>query len=320
MLALRPMTLMLAVVAACGPEEAAETETGSDPSTGSTGAETTSADGNNPTSDGGASGGTTDTMTDGNDSTGSGDGTDTGATAEDSCSDTPDDMVCVPAGPFSMGCNGGDCDSDEVPYHTVHLDSFDIDRHEVTVERYEACVQDGACTPPWTGGYCNFGIADRADHPVNCVLWEQAVDYCTWVGRRLPSEAEWEKAARGTDGRTYPWGNEPSGCDYAVMYTFSDGEGCGRDSTWPVGSKPAGASPYGVLDMAGNIGEWVQDWYDGDYYEQSPDSNPQGPPGGTQRVVRGGSWESFYNLQSTHGRWQLDPADSGHQYGFRCAR
>ena len=231
-------------------------------------------------------------------------------------------MVPVPAGPFQMGCNeavDGDCDSDELPYHEVTLDAYEIDETEVTVAAYAACVQAGACAEPDTGyNGCNWGAADRAEHPVNCVDWGQAGAYCAWAGKRLPTEAEWEKAARGTDGRRYPWGNATASCDFAVMY--DGGVGCGTGTTWPVGSKPAGASPCGALDMAGNVWEWVADRYDSGYYASSPETNPQGPSSGSDRVGRGGGFGYDAAALRVSNRDYAPPGYAGGGLGFRCAR
>ncbi len=206
----------------------------------------------------------------------------------------PEGMVLIPAGSFWMGCAPADkdCYEDEKPRHEVVLDAFYIDKTEVTVRQYRRCVPSGACTAPGSGGYVNSKKPGREDHPVNYTDWHQASAYCRWAKKRLPTEAEWEKAARGTDDRIYPWGNQPPSCQYAVMRIFRVGRGCGRKSTWPVGSKPAGASPYGVLDMVGNVREWVADYYDRDYYqtESSTDRNPSGPSDGEDRVFRGGGW------------------------------
>ncbi len=178
----------------------------------------------------------------------------------------PTVMVEVPGGPFQMG--------DKKSLHTVEVAGFKIDTTEVTVAAYAECVTAGQCTKPDSdSGYDNWGKADRAQHPVNSVDWHQATAYCTWKGKRLPTEQEWEKAARGTDGRIYPWGNQAATCDLAVMN--KGGLGCGRESTWPVGSKPAGASPYGALNMSGNVWEWTSD---------GSSQNEK------HRVNRGGSW------------------------------
>ena len=239
-------------------------------------------------------------------------------------------MVLVPGGPFTMGAIG--LESAE-PVHTVSLAPYWIDRTEVTVDAYGACVVDGACTVP-LGTYvagdlwkstCNWGAPwSPGDHPLNCVTWNQAQTYCAWAGKRFPTEAEWEKAARDADARTYPWGAATATCDYAVMSDASaGGAGCGLAHTAPVGSQPAGVSPYGALDMAGNVWEWVSDWYDPDYYAVSPASNPPGPtssPTGV-RGLRGGSWGNP-NPQylQTAVRFSGDPAQWSHFAGFRCAR
>ena len=234
-------------------------------------------------------------------------------------------MVLIPAGEFMMGCNeavDNQCGGDEKPYHKVHLDEYYIDKYEVTVDGYVGCVRAGKCLEPGSGEDCNWRKDDRGSHPINCVDWSQAKSYCEWVGKRLPTEAKWEKAARGTDGRKYPWGNQPTTCDYAVIE-----RGCGRNSTWPVGSKPKGASPYGLMDMAGNAWEWVEDWYHWKYYESSPSSNPPGPSSSLinpvnshqARVMRGGSWQSDSNMMRTSDRSLLGPTNRLF-VGFRCAR
>ena len=239
-------------------------------------------------------------------------------------------MVTVPAGPFWMGCNSEtdtNCQSFEQPYHEVTLSAFEIDRTEVTLAAYTECVTAGICTVPqvdWKDN-CNWGVTGKENHPVNCVDWEQATAYCTYVSKRLPTEAEWEKAARGTDGRLHPWGNESATCDRAVME--QDGQdGCGTGDTAPVCSKsPAGDSPYGACDMVGNVWEWVHDWYSSEYYATSPAENPTGPEDGVQsvnRVVRGGGFDDYdFFMRLTH-RNQYFPGYMGAQYdlGFRCAR
>lgn len=224
-------------------------------------------------------------------------------------------MVYIPEGEFTMGSNSRNY---EKPVHKVNLSAFYIDKYEVTVDEYAACVKAGICNKPGTGKYCNYSETERENHPINCVTWYDADTYCRWVGKRLPTEAEWERVARGTDEREYPWGNIEANCGYAVM---NDGKaGCGMDRTWPVGSKPKGASPYGVMDMAGNVWEWVTDWYDKDYYSRSPDRNPKGPDSGLHRVLRGGAWNHPANLLRTTNRsWYL-PDKYYNFIGFRCAR
>ena len=227
--------------------------------------------------------------------------------------------LVVPAGNFWMGCAPADssCDSDEEPFHEVYLDAFSIDVTEVEAADYDDCVQVDGCTPLGTDGACNGAMSGRRDHPVNCVSWYQAEAYCVWAGRRLPTEAEWEKAARGTDGRLHPWGDQPPDCSLAVM--DDGGWGCGTQETWPVGSLPAGQSPYGALDMAGNVWEWVSDRYSADYYSTSPAENPTGPTTGSERVFRGGSWLNDGGGLRASGRgWDL-PSYSADGLGFRCA-
>jgi eukaryotic-like serine/threonine-protein kinase len=222
-------------------------------------------------------------------------------------------MVYVPAGEFLMGSTDGDpaASSDEKPQHKVTLEAFWIDRAEVTADQYAQCVAAGKCTQPGCTG------AGKGDHPVVCVTREDAANYCAWAGRRLPTEAEWEKAARGTDGRKYPWGNEAPVCARA-NYWGKDG-GC-VGGTAAVGSYGAGASPYGALDMAGNVFEWVNDWYNSSYYGGPPVSNPQGPETGNDRVVRGCGWRNGgqYDLRVAL-RGFYPPALQSDDVGFRCA-
>ncbi|HOW50420.1 MAG TPA: SUMF1/EgtB/PvdO family nonheme iron enzyme [bacterium] len=254
---------------------------------------------------------------------------------------TPGEMVSVPAGEFQMGCNEAVddiCGGDEFPYHAVTLSAYQIGKYEVTVAEYRKCVESGACN---NGGEhihystkadefsrCNFGAEGRDAHPMQCVTWYGAKAYCEWIGQRLPTEAEWEKAARGTDGRKYPWGNEPLvSCDHAVIDDGS-GEGCGTLSTWPVGSKPNGVSPYGAHDMIGNVAEWVNDWYDGDYYATSPANDPAGPEISESRVSRGGAWFDYSgNLFGSNQRASYRDGCSPDGCfggaagdGFRCAQ
>ena len=221
-------------------------------------------------------------------------------------------LVYVPAGEFLMGSADADTGaaSDEMPQHAVTLEAFWIDRTEVTAAQYRACVTSGKCGEPRCAG------AGKGDHPVVCVSWQDAANYCAWAGRRLPAEAEWEKAARGTDGRKYPWGNASPECAKA-NYRGKEG-GC-VGGTAAVGSYPAGASPYGALDMAGNVWEWVNDRYDSSYYSSSPNSNPQGPAAGTSRGLRGGAWYYGGNYLRVAGRHYHVPTYQHYGIGFRCA-
>jgi formylglycine-generating enzyme required for sulfatase activity len=238
-------------------------------------------------------------------------------------------MLYVPAGEFTMGSadNDSDADSDEKPQRTVTLDAFWIDKTEVTNAQFRKCVEAGACQAPTTcaQGDPTYDDGSKADHPVVCVDWNQAKAYCEWTGARLPTEAEWEKAARGTDGRIYPWGNTFDGskvnfCDRNCEFDHKDTDvDDGYARTAPVGSYPAGASPYGALDMAGNIWEWVADWYDGSYYVDSTINNPKGPDSGDYRVLRGGSWYNGWHAVRAADRSHYGPTLRHYSVGFRCA-
>jgi serine/threonine protein kinase/formylglycine-generating enzyme required for sulfatase activity len=221
-------------------------------------------------------------------------------------------LVYVPEGNFEMGTDKYDR---EKPIHTVYLDAFWIDQTEVTYAKYEKCVASGECEEPQSTksslGDSYYGNSTYADFPVIYMDWYQAEVYCEWAGRRLPTEAEWEKAARGTDGRTYPWGE-------GIDCSLHNGFGCAGNPS-EVGSYPDGASPYGVLDMAGNVGEWVADWYDGDYYRNSPSRNPVGPSSGEYRVLRGGSWIDDTIWIRSAGRTGGILDSQYLDQGFRCA-
>ena len=230
----------------------------------------------------------------------------------------PDGMVMlyVTAGDFLMGSLDGEGEKDERPQHSVHLDAFWIDETEVTNRMYRACVDAGACKgPARVNSYTREEYFDNPqflDYPVIYVDWFQAGRYCQWAGKRLPSEAEWEKAARGVDGWIYPWGNsEPDG-EHANFYWLAG-------DTDQAGSYPAGASPYGALDMAGNVSEWVADWYG--EYTTSPYKtyNPQGPESGPHRVARGGSYLFSAFLIRSAERYWVSPYYVDDDLGFRCA-
>lgn len=232
------------------------------------------------------------------------------------------DMAVISAGWFTMGCDEGDpeCEEAERPTHQVWLPTYRIDRHEVTSARYLECVAAGACkAPELEGDQCNASRPERGDHPVNCVTWFDADSYCKWRKKRLPSEAEWEKAARGTNGATFPWGEDPADCERAIMYEGGQ-SGCGSGGTWPVGSRPKGASPYGLHDMAGNVWEWVGDWYETGYAAGAAE-DPSGPATGSERVIRSGSWDDLWAAKAmrTVARSSNPPDTSGGHLGFRCA-
>jgi formylglycine-generating enzyme required for sulfatase activity len=230
----------------------------------------------------------------------------------DSSSRVPPEMVLVPAGAFVMG--GGD-EADEQPAHRVQLAAFLIDRDEVTGDDYQRCASAGACAALPSG---DAGVPPRV--PVTGVSWLDATAYCRWARKRLPTEAEWEHAARGSDGRVYPWGARPD-CAMANFGNF-EGEGrCPRNPGRPVavGSFP-GNSPYGARDLAGNVWEWVADRYDAHYYRHSPTANPRGPARGEARVVRGGACCSMFGLPRSANRLAFPPDYRDADLGFRCAR
>ncbi|HNT55590.1 MAG TPA: SUMF1/EgtB/PvdO family nonheme iron enzyme, partial [Anaerolineaceae bacterium] len=227
-------------------------------------------------------------------------------------------LVCVPAGDFLMGSNDADGNAygDEMPQHTVYLDAYWVDQTEVTNAQYTRCVAAGVCRRPESDrSYSRssyYGSSQYADFPVIEVSWDDAVDYCTWAGRQLPSEAQWEKAARGTDGRIYPWGNQAPNTN--LLNYFNN-----LGDTTAAGRYPDGASPYGALDMAGNVWEWTADWYDGDYYSSRTTwRNPAGPSSGQYRVVRGGSWNDNSRGVRAAGRGWNSPVSRFNSLGFRC--
>ncbi len=232
--------------------------------------------------------------------------------------DTGIEWVRIPGGSFNMGSEDGD--SDEMPVHIVMVPTFEMGKTQVTVDQYRACVDAGACTAPSTSEWCNWGQSDRGKHPINCVDWNQAQAFATWAGGRLPSEAEWEYAARSGGGDCkYPWGDEDATCERAVMNDGS-GYGCGRDSTWPVCSKLKGNTTHGLCDMAGNVWEWVQDWYHYSYNGAPTDGLAWESPTGSDRVFRGGSWNHGASLVRAAFRDGNSPGIRNDDLGFRVAR
>ena len=252
---------------------------------------------------------------------------DAGAVTNDGC-----EMVLVPAGTFIMGSPRGKGAGDERPQREVHVDALLLDMYEVTNAQFQRFIEAGGyrerrcwsaegwawriqekVTEPryWSSGEHNCGPR-YPRHPVVGVSWYEAEAYARWAGKRLPTEAEWEKAARGTDGRTYPWGNEEPTCDRANY------RACGGQ-TKPVGSCVSGVSPYGAHDMAGNVWEWCADWYGADYYGHSSATNPPGPSSGSSRVLRGGGWNNDpIELRCAYRNYG-DPVFRYGSIGFRCA-
>lgn len=232
-------------------------------------------------------------------------------------------QLYVPAGIFQMGTKdeGDWVGEDEFPLHGVYLNSYWMDKTEVTNAQYQKCVQGGSCSAPHSIASetrkSYFDNSEFSEYPVIQVDWEQAQSYCQWAGRRLPTEAEWEKAARGPTERTFPWQGEGYGHDLA---TFDVDYNWPNADTTQVGSHPRGASFYQMLDMAGNVYEWVADWYAADYYQHSPAQNPTGPDQGVRRVIRGGAWTSDWVFLRTAVRLSIYPQQFSDDIGFRCAQ
>ncbi|MBE0682066.1 MAG: SUMF1/EgtB/PvdO family nonheme iron enzyme [Anaerolineales bacterium] len=240
------------------------------------------------------------------------------------------ELIYIPAGEFLMGSKETDIsapqglgglswgpDENEKPQHPVYLGAFWIDKTEVTNQQYQMCMEAGACSEPGLRGMSfersKVGKTRYKLYPVVFISWDDASAYCGWAGRRLPTEAEWEKAARGTEGLIYPWGNQEPG--QGLLYTTSR-------NIQPIGSYPAGASPYGVLDMAGNATEWVADWYSDTYFLTSPYRNPAGPNSGDQHVVKGLGVGNIalFAYRTAYRRGYADHPAENDIIGFRCAR
>ncbi len=236
-------------------------------------------------------------------------------------------MALVPAGPFEMGSETGS--DDEQPVHTVTLDDFYIDQFEVTNAQYAECLEAGVCQPTtdttaFASSYSRriyYGNPEFDNYPVIYANWSEAKEYCEWRGARLPTEAEWEKAARGgLEGKLYPWGDEAPICDAGAENgaKFDDNDDCNDTDTAQVGSYSHNG--YGLYDMAGNVWEWVNDWYDPQYYATSPEENPTGPEDGEFPVLRGGSWGNYAERLRVSDRRINDPLSGSLNIGFRCAK
>lgn len=241
------------------------------------------------------------------------------------------EMIEIPAGPFVRGALDGA--AAEKPAREIVLEAFAIDRSEVTAAAYDRCVAEGACTPAGTGELCTSGVLGKEQHPINCIDWSQAEAYCRFAGKRLPTEAEWERAARAGTERRFVWGDAwppPAGVGnfadrtvlaerphWSVVPDYDDGHG----ATAPADAMPHAANPQGILHLAGNVAEWTADWFDPKYYAAGPARSPPGPPRGRARVLRGGSFGSARpdDLRAT-SRAFYAPSEASIYFGARCAR
>lgn len=225
----------------------------------------------------------------------------------------PPRMELIPAGHFWMGSPEGVGAADERPKHQVYLGAFFLDKYQVTEEEYSACVRRGECSAPRSGGRCNHGKATRLKDPANCVTWEQARAYCAAQGKRLPTEAQWEKAARGGSSAKWSFGDKAADLDAFAWYSGNSG-----GSTHPVGLKKP--NQFGLHDMSGNVWEWVWDGYDAHFYGKSPGEDPRGPDSTPNRVLRGGSRANAALSSRAAIRYWAEAGSALDTVGFRCAR
>jgi formylglycine-generating enzyme required for sulfatase activity len=223
--------------------------------------------------------------------------------------------IFIPAGEFLMGVpvRDGEITGDDQPEHAVYVDAFWLDRTQVTNAMYALCLNAGKCDPP-IRQEINPHYYDPAfaNHPVVYIAWSLAEQYCVWSGGSLPTEAQWERAATGDGVRLYAWGEDDPSPDLVTSNNYFD-------TTTEVGSHPAGASPFGVLDMGGNVREWVADWFGPDYFSHSPYANPKGPDSGEYKVLKGASWHDDEAYSRATSRYKHDPNSAGNNRGFRCA-
>ena len=233
-------------------------------------------------------------------------------------------MVIIPAGSFTMGSNDGL--PAERPEHVVTLDTYYIDRYEVSLHLYRTFLVEAKHDAPPT--WDDEAAETVGDRPAVGMGWADAAAYCAWAGKRLPTEAEWEKAARGTDGRRYPWGpmqpfvdiaNYNRGVWVSEAVTLAGVAGGVEGMSVRHGLKEGGRSPYGLHHMAGNAAEWVADWYDREYYSKSPEKNPTGPAKGEKKVIRGGAWSDLPVALRSSARVSAEPDYQDRTIGFRCA-
>jgi len=281
-------------------------------------------------------GGDTDTDIDADGDTDSDTGSDTatdtdndgGMSAEDYDDVTPVEWVEIPGGTFMQGNDTLDPEFyTETPIHEVTVPSFEMMTTEVTASQYAQCFLADYCDEPstdadFTSLYgCTWLVPGEGHHPINCVEIGQATAYCEWIDARLPSESEWEYAARGAGQENeYPWGEDEPNCELTVMYDLFEGIGCGLDRTWPVCSKTAGNTEHGLCDMAGNVWEWVPDCWYGDYYGAPTDGSVSDEWPCSSRVLRGGGWKSPDKSLRTRTRFYKVPIGRSPSIGFRCAR
>ncbi|PRQ01228.1 formylglycine-generating enzyme family protein [Enhygromyxa salina] len=245
-------------------------------------------------------------------------GMDPGPDTDDEPLFIPLGTILIPGGEVWRGClmDDKDCDANENPGGMINVSAFFIDEHEATVAEYRRCVDAGVCEETADDPDCNLSRSDRKDHPVNCLSWNHATSFCEWRGLRLPTEAEWERAARGDQLQLYPWGDDPPTCELARVDT------CGN-STAPVGSVREGDSPFGIADMTGNVSEWVSDFYAADYYSESVgEDDPQGPASGSEHGVKGSAFTvpPGFPAQRISKRNSASPDSTVRIYGVRCAR